>query len=57
MQGNRPGLSLTGGPAQQPAEGAGRFELDVRIVESGDLDRVLLASTDDGCDTQKTGDC
>ncbi|GAA3298466.1 FxLD family lanthipeptide [Dactylosporangium cerinum] len=57
MQGNRPGLSLTGGLAQQPVEGAGRFELDVRIVESGELDRVLLASTDDGCDTQKQGDC
>ena len=33
------------------------FDLDVRIVERGPVAEVLLASTDDGCDTVKTGDC
>ncbi|WP_432991796.1 FxLD family lanthipeptide [Dactylosporangium sp. CA-233914] len=57
MQGSGMGPSLVGGSTEQQATGAGRFELDVRLVESGELDRVLLASTDDGCDTQKNGDC
>lgn len=35
----------------------GDLDLDVRIVESGDAVNVLLANTDDGCDTQKNGDC
>lgn len=51
------GPSLVGGASEQQVTGAGRFDLDVRIVETGELDRVLLASTDDGCDTQKSGDC
>ncbi|MGH3511432.1 MAG: FxLD family lanthipeptide [Pseudonocardiaceae bacterium] len=33
------------------------FDLDVRIVESGDAAEALLGSTDNGCDTQKQGDC
>ena len=33
------------------------FDLDVRIVESGPDNAQLFASTDDGCDTQKQGDC
>lgn len=35
----------------------GDLDLDVRIVESGDVVNVLLANTDDRCDTQKNGDC
>jgi len=33
------------------------FALDVRIVESGPDNAQLFANTDDGCDTQKQGDC
>jgi FxLD family lantipeptide len=33
------------------------FDLDISIVESGDAVNVLLGNTDDGCDTQKQGDC
>jgi FxLD family lantipeptide len=33
------------------------LDLDVSIVESGDAVSALLGNTDDGCDTQKTGDC
>ncbi|MCW2948940.1 MAG: hypothetical protein JWR24_5657 [Actinoallomurus sp.] len=35
----------------------GDLDLDVSIVESGDAVNVLLGNTDDGCDTQKQGDC
>ena len=35
----------------------GELDLDVRVVESGEGVNVLLANTDDGCDTQKNGDC
>lgn len=31
--------------------------LDVRIVEVGPVAEVLLANTDDGCDTVKGSDC
>jgi FxLD family lantipeptide len=33
------------------------LDLDVSIVEEGDAAAVLLASTDNGCDTNKGGDC
>lgn len=33
------------------------FDLDVKIVEAGDAVDALLCSTDNGCDTQKEGDC
>jgi FxLD family lantipeptide len=33
------------------------FDLDVSIVETGDAASALLCSTDNGCDTQKQGDC
>ncbi|MGH3767806.1 MAG: FxLD family lanthipeptide [Pseudonocardiaceae bacterium] len=39
------------------AVNAGDFDLDVSIVESGDAAAALLGSTDNGCDTQKQGDC
>jgi FxLD family lantipeptide len=39
------------------AENAGGFDLDVSIVEAGDAVNALLCSTDNGCDTQKDGDC
>lgn len=42
---------------QPVAENAGDFDLDVSIVEVGDAVNVLLCSTDNGCDTQKDGDC
>ncbi|MEU8182068.1 FxLD family lanthipeptide [Micromonospora sp. NPDC049047] len=32
------------------------FQLDVQIVTDGPV-AALLADTDDGCDTQKNGDC
>jgi FxLD family lantipeptide len=35
----------------------GALDLDVRVVESGDAVNVLLANTDDGCDTVKGSDC
>lgn len=41
---------------QAAGDGDG-FELDVRIVEQGPAAGVLMANTDDGCDTVKTGDC
>lgn len=31
--------------------------LDMRIVESGPAVHARKCSTDNGCDTQKTGDC
>lgn len=31
--------------------------LDMRIVESGPAVHARKGSTDNGCDTQKTGDC
>lgn len=40
----------------QAADGVD-FDLDVRIVDAGPVAAALLASTDNGCDTQKTGDC
>lgn len=42
---------------QATAADAGGFDLDVRIVETGPVAGVLMANTDDGCDTQKNGDC
>lgn len=33
------------------------FQLDVQIVTEGPVAAALLADTDDGCDTQKNGDC
>lgn len=33
------------------------LDLDVRIATAGPVAAVLMANTDDGCDTQKTGDC
>lgn len=33
------------------------LDLDVQIAATGSVASVLMASTDDGCDTQKTGDC
>ncbi|MFD4144094.1 FxLD family lanthipeptide [Streptomyces sp. NPDC058572] len=31
--------------------------LDVKIVTAGPVAAALLSSTDDGCDTDKNGDC
>lgn len=33
------------------------FVLDVRLVEAGPDTTILLGDTDDGCDTQRPGDC
>lgn len=33
------------------------LDLDISIVETGDAVDALLCSTDNGCDTRKTGDC
>jgi FxLD family lantipeptide len=40
------------------SEPGSAFDLDVRIVTGPDAAAsLLLGSTDDGCDTQKQGDC
>jgi FxLD family lantipeptide len=41
------------GPAAEPVE----LDLSVSIVTAGPVSAALLSSTDDGCDTQKGGDC
>ena len=46
-----------GQPDQLGEAGRDGFDLDVRIVETGPVSSVLMANTDDGCDTVKTGDC
>lgn len=33
------------------------LDLDVQIAATGSVASVLMANTDDGCDTVKTGDC
>jgi FxLD family lantipeptide len=33
------------------------FDLDVRIVTAGMPAAAMLGDTDDGCDTQRDGDC
>ena len=35
----------------------GNWDLDVRIVESGEAVDALLCSTDNGCDTGAGSDC
>jgi FxLD family lantipeptide len=42
---------------QPVQEDTADFDLDVSIVEDGDAVDALLSSTDNGCDTQKQGDC
>lgn len=33
------------------------LDLDVKIVTAGPVAAALLSSTDDGCDTDRNGDC
>ena len=33
------------------------LSLDIKVVEDGDAVDALLCSTNNGCDTQKQGDC
>jgi FxLD family lantipeptide len=33
------------------------LDLSVRIVTAGPVAAALLSSTDDGCDTDRNGDC
>ena len=33
------------------------LDLDVQVAATGSVASVLMANTDDGCDTVKTGDC
>ncbi|WP_329064639.1 FxLD family lanthipeptide [Streptomyces sp. NBC_01429] len=40
-----------------PATDVVDLDLNVRIVTAGPVAAALLSSTDDGCDTQKNGDC
>lgn len=47
----------TGTKVEQSSGLLDDLDLDVRIVESGDAADVLLANTDNGCDTVKTCDC
>jgi hypothetical protein len=35
----------------------GELSLDITVVETGDALDALLCGTDNGCATQKTGDC
>ncbi|MEN8649450.1 FxLD family lanthipeptide [Streptomyces sp. 21So2-11] len=41
----------------RPASDSVDLDLSVRIVTAGPVAAALLSSTDDGCDTQKNGDC
>lgn len=43
-------------PSAAASDGA-ELDLDVSIVSRGPVAAALLSSTDDGCDTQKGGDC
>jgi FxLD family lantipeptide len=42
---------------QNVITGSDELSLDIRVVEEGDAVDALLCSTDNGCDTQKQGDC
>lgn len=33
------------------------LDLDISVVEDGALANTLMGDTDNGCDTQKAGDC
>lgn len=44
------GLTTTSEPSAE-------LSLDISIVETGAATEALLCSTDNGCDTQKNGDC
>lgn len=46
-----------GQPANMTVDELALDDLDVRIVESGDAAEALQCSTDNGCDTRKSGDC
>lgn len=51
-------LSMNTEVLDQPVvDTADDFDLDVKIVESGDVADVLLVTTDNGCNTVKTQDC
>jgi FxLD family lantipeptide len=49
-------LSAVAQPVQPGGDEDG-FALDVRLVEFSPRNTALMADTDDGCDTKKTGDC
>lgn len=42
---------------QYATDHSGEFDLDMRIVEFGPVSAALLGNTDDGCDTDRNGDC
>lgn len=41
----------------RPKSDAVDLDLNVTIVTAGPVAAALLSSTDDGCDTDKNGDC
>jgi FxLD family lantipeptide len=47
-------VAVDHGPAASEGDG---FDLDVRIVEGDAGAALLLAGTDDGCDTVRGSDC
>lgn len=42
---------------KSPQSDAVDLDLNVTIVTAGPVAAALLSSTDDGCDTDKNGDC
>lgn len=49
--------STMGTTKAAPQTDAVDLDLSVRIVTAGPVASALLSSTDDGCDTDKNGDC
>lgn len=50
--------STMGSPAKTtPQADSVSLDLNVRIVTAGPVAAALLSSTDDGCDTDRNGDC
>lgn len=50
-------MSAPASTAQTSTAETDELELDITVVEEGDAVDALLCSTDNGCDTQKQGDC
>lgn len=49
--------SMAGGPTIVAGDELALDDLDVRIVDGGDVAGALQCSTDNGCDTVRGSDC
>lgn len=56
-RGRKDTVSAPASTAQTSTAETDEMELDITVVEEGDAVDALLCSTDNGCDTQKQGDC